>query len=254
MRTVVNVRAGGRTPVSGALHALVLLALVLGLGPLAERVPHAALAGILLKVGWDIIDWGYLRRLARAPRDKVIVMLVTFGLTVFVDLITAVAVGIILASFVTARWQEEEQLVGVTKLAMHDEDNPLTEEERAELRKVNGRIAVVVIRGSFSYASARELARRVGAEAAGHLAVVYDFTHAAYMDTSAALAVEELIEQAQSEHEACFVSGLSGRALQTLKGLRVLEKLPQKHQCETRTQAIKAAVAEALSKEKRPAA
>lgn len=67
MRTVVNVRAGGRTPISGALHALVLLAMVLGLGGFAERIPHAVLAGILIKVGLDIIDWGYLQRIRRAP-------------------------------------------------------------------------------------------------------------------------------------------------------------------------------------------
>ena len=94
MRTVVNVRAGGRTRLSGALHAAFLLALVLGLGPVAEKIPHAALAGILIKLGWNIIDWSYLKRVRRAPRDKAFVMFVTHGLTVFVDLITAVAVGL----------------------------------------------------------------------------------------------------------------------------------------------------------------
>ena len=135
MRTVINVRAGGRTPVSGALHALVLLALVLGLGPVAEVIPHAALAGILVKVGWDIIDWGYLKRIRRAPRDKVIVMLVTLGLTVFVDLITAVAVGLILAAFVTARWMELDELKGITQLALADDSNELTADERGEIEK-----------------------------------------------------------------------------------------------------------------------
>lgn len=248
MRTVVNVRAGGRTPLSGALHAIVLLALVLGLGPLAERVPHAALAGILLKVGWDIIDWGYLRRITRAPRDKVVVMLVTLGLTVFVDLITAVAVGIVLASFATARWQEREQLSGVTTLALPNGESPLSPEEQAELRKANGNVAVVMLHGSFSYASARELAARVGAESAGHKAVVYDLTEAAHMDTSAALALEELIEQADEEHEACFLSGLSGTAKETLDKLGVLKQIPAERQFDKRGDAIKAAVSAALSK------
>mgnify|MGYP000291893843 CR=1 FL=1 len=247
MRTVVNVRAGGRTPVSGMLHAMVLLALVLGLGPLAERVPHAALAGILLKVGWDIIDWGYLKRIARAPRDKVVVMLVTLGLTVFIDLITAVAVGIILASFVTARWQEQEQLQGITTLALPNGDSPLTPEEEEELKKANGNVAVVLLRGSFSYASARELAARIGAESAGHRAVVYDLTEAAHMDTSAALALEELIEQAQVEHEACFVSGLSGTAKETLEKLGVLNRVPPERQFDKRSEAIKTAVGAALA-------
>jgi len=94
MRTVVNVRAGGRTPVSGIVHGVVLLALALGLGPVVELVPAGVLAAILMKVGWDVIDWGYLKRIRRLPAEKVAVMLVTCGLTVFVDLITAVAVGI----------------------------------------------------------------------------------------------------------------------------------------------------------------
>jgi len=247
MRTVVNVRAGGRTPISGALHALVLLALVLGLGPMAEKIPHAVLAGILLKVGWDIIDWGYLRRVLRAPRDKVIVMFITMGLTVFVDLITAVAVGIILASFVTAKWQEQEQLEGVTKLALPDGESPLTEAERKELRKANGDVSIVFLSGSFSYASARELAAHIGGESPGHKAIVYDFTEAAHVDTSAALAIEELIEQAREEHEACYISGLSGRALMTLKSLGVLDGFAQDHQFAKRADAIKAAVKVALA-------
>ncbi len=248
MRTVVNVRAGGRTPISGALHALVLLALVLGLGPLAEKIPHAVLAGILLKVGWDIIDWGYLRRIMRAPRDKVIVMFITMGLTVFVDLITAVAVGLILAGFITARWQEAEQLEGVTKLALPDGDSPLTQAERRELKKADGGVSIVFLRGSFSYASARELAARIGGESPGHKAIVYDFTEAAHMDTSAALAIEELIEQAREEHETCFIAGLSGRALTTLKGLGVLDGFAQDHQFAKRADAIKAAVKIARAK------
>ena len=67
--TVVNLRAGGRTPVSGALRAAILLALVLGLGRYVEAIPHAALAGILMKVGWDIIDWRFLTRIHRVQRN-----------------------------------------------------------------------------------------------------------------------------------------------------------------------------------------
>src|SRR5690606_30832043 len=175
MRTVVNVRAGGRTPVSGALHALVLLALALGLGPVVENVPHAVLAAILLKVGWDIIDWGYLKRMRRAPREKVVVMAVTFALTVFVDLITAVAVGIILASFVNSRWLAEEQLKGLKQSTLGEDLEHLTAEEKALLKSANGKVAVTLLHGSFSYASARELARRAAPASIRHAAVVYDF-------------------------------------------------------------------------------
>ena len=87
--TVVNLRAGGRTPASGAGRAVILLALVLGMGKYVEAVPHAVLAGIMMKVGWDIIDWRFLTRVRRLQREHVLVMSVTLGLTVFLDLITA---------------------------------------------------------------------------------------------------------------------------------------------------------------------
>ncbi len=243
MRTVINVRAGGRSPVSGALHSIVLLALVLGLGPVAEVIPHAALAGILVKVGWDIIDWGYLRRIRRAPRDKVIVMLVTLGLTVFVDLITAVAVGLILAGFVTARWMEVDELKGITQLALADTENELTAEERSEIEKFDGRIGLILFRGRFSYASARELVQRTGSQMAGYEAMIFDFSHAAHIDTSAALAIEQMLDTALGETRGCVIAGLTGSAEKTLDSLGVLDHLPDENVVKTRIAAIRRASA-----------
>jgi SulP family sulfate permease len=238
MRTVVNVRAGGRTPVSGALHAIVLLALVLGLGPIAEVIPHAALAGILMKVGWDIIDWGYLKRIRRAPREKVFVMFVTLGLTVFVDLIIAVGVGLILAGFATARWMEVEELKGLTAIALPDNDSPLTAEECAALEKFGGKVTLILLRGRFSYASARELVQRAGPGGAGEGIVVFDFSEAAHMDTSAALAVEELINIAQEDDQVCIVCGLSSGAANTLRDLGVFKGFREGNVVTDRTEAL----------------
>src|SRR5690606_21271602 len=135
----INVRAGGASGTSGMIHALALLAVALGLGPLASEIPLAALAGILLKVGWDIIDWGFLRRLHRAPREKAVVMLVTLMLTVTVDLVTAVAVGLILAGFVNARARATEELEGVRQGAAR-ELSDLSEDERALLASAHGAV------------------------------------------------------------------------------------------------------------------
>ena len=120
MGTVVNIRSGGSTPVSGALRALLLFALVLGLGGLVEPIPLAALAGVLVKVGWDIIDWRMLARLHRLRREHLIVMLATLGLTVFVDLITAVAIGLIAGGMVHARRLERLELDSVVSVPLLD--------------------------------------------------------------------------------------------------------------------------------------
>jgi SulP family sulfate permease len=243
MRTVVNIRAGGRTAVSGMLHAVVLLGLALGLGPVVAYVPTAVLAAILMKVGWDIIDWGYLKRIRRAPREKVVVMLVTFGLTVFVDLITAVAVGIILAGFVNSRWLAEEQLKGLKQSADADELDLLTPDEKALLRTVGGRVLVTLLHGSFSYASARDLARRDTQAINPRDVVLYDFSHAGYIDPSAALAIDEMIDLSQKHNRHVIVSGLHSHALRTLGGMGVLDRVPEAQRFEDRTDAIEAAVA-----------
>jgi len=242
MRTVVNLRAGGRTPVSGMLHGVVLLAFALGLGPLVAIVPHAVLAAILMKVGWDIIDWGYLRRLRRAPRDKFLVMLITFLLTVFVDLITAVAVGIIIASYVTARRLAAEQIKGLRRSADADELDHLRDAEKSLLREADGHVLVTILTGTFSYASARELSRRAGLVTGNPRVAVYDFSQAGYIDTSAALAIEEMIELSRSGGQTVLVSGLTGEAMRTLEGLRALERVPEAQRFEHRHDAIAAAV------------
>lgn len=240
MRTVVNVRAGGRTKLSGMLHALILLALVLGLGPLAAHIPHAVLAGILMKVGWDIIDWNHLKHLHHAPREKVFVMLVTLGLTVFVDLITAVAIGLILASFITARWMGEEELQGIEKITSSNLSE-LNETEAEILEKHSDKIGLVRLKGRFSYASARDFAARASETISGHEIMVYDFSEVTHMDTSSAIAVQELLETASESTKTCIIAGLHGHARETLRNLGALDHLPKGYVRRHRDRAIQMA-------------
>ena len=97
MRTVVNVKSGGRTKISGMVHALFLLAILLGLGSLVKYVPLAVLAGILITVGWGIIDFRGFKDLLRIPKADAFVLIVVFLMTVFVDLLTAVGIGMVIA-------------------------------------------------------------------------------------------------------------------------------------------------------------
>ena len=129
--TVTNIHAGGLTRVSGALRSVLLLALVLGLGQYVEPIPLAALAGVLMKVGWDIIDWHFLSRIHRIPREHLFVMLTTLGLTVFVDLVTAVAIGLIAAGMAHARQLEYLELDSVVSVPLLDR---MVLSERRELR------------------------------------------------------------------------------------------------------------------------
>ena len=226
MGTVVNIRAGGRTPVSGALRAAILLALVLGLGRYVESIPHAALAGILMKVGWDIIDWRFITRIHRVQREHLVVMAITLGLTVFLDLVTAVAIGLIAAGMAAARQFERLQLDNVVSVPLLDQTFLQDSSSREHADTFSARVGLVALRGTFSVASSSELISTLGVDIRDHEVVILDFSDTVYVDDSVALVVEQMIDIAIAEDTECIVLGLSGLPAVTLQALNVLDRVP----------------------------
>ena len=223
--TTVNIRAGGSSPVSGALCALVLLALILGLGRIAEPIPLAALAAILIKTGWDIIDWRLITRIRYVQRDYLLVMLLTLCVTVFVDLVTAIVLGLIVAGFARAREAERLELGRVISVPVLD--RAFFSGADADVDQFSARVGLVDLRGQFSFASANELAWRVGSDIEEHEVVIFDFSNTIHMDDSAALVMERLITAAGATNTECIVLNLSGTVSDTLKSLNVFRRLPE---------------------------
>ena len=247
MGTVVNIRAGGSTQVSGVLRAVILLALILGLGRYVESIPHAALAGILMKVGWDIIDWRFLTRVHRVQREHLLVMVITLLLTVFLDLVTAVAIGLIAAGMASARLWERLELDSVISVPLLDRnflygksefegfdlDAEDEEDEEEEVDEYSARVGMVALRGSFSVASSNKLVNTISLDIQEHEVVIFDFTDTVSVDDSAALVVEQLIDIALDEDTECIVMGLEGRPATTLYALNVLKRVPDDHIVDT---------------------
>ena len=227
MGTVVNIRAGGRTQVSGVLRAAILLTLVLGLGKYVETIPHAVLAGILMKVGWDIIDWRFLTRIHLVQREHLLVMLITLGLTVFLDLITAVAIGLIAAGMASARQFERLELDSVISVPLLDQSFLVSEGGADEVDAFSARVGLVALRGSFTVASSNKLIATISLDIQDHEVVILDFSDTVYMDDSAALVVEQLIDTAIEEDTECIVMGLSGLPATSLQALNVLRRVPE---------------------------
>jgi SulP family sulfate permease len=242
MRTVVNLRTGGRTPISGVLHALILLAVVLGLGGLAEHIPHAVLAGILLKVGIDIIDWAYIRRVREAPRAGVMFMVIVLLLTVFVDLITAVGVGIVLASLLFVKRMSDLQLANIKTITHHSDESLLDAEEKALLAEAHGRVVLYHLSGPFSFGAAKGMARRLAA-ADEYDALVLDLTEVPFLDSSASLALDDAIAQAQGRSKQVYLVGAQPEVAATLAKLGVDKRLPDGHHHVSRLDALRQAVA-----------
>ena len=129
----------------------------------------------------------------------------------------------------------------MTVIAIPAKVDNLESEVRAAWEQLQGRLVVVTLRGWFSYASARELNRWVGQASMGYEAIIYDFTEAAHMDTSAALAMEELLTTAANDGIPCFIAGLSESGQTTLKSLGVLDGIPTDHLTATLLDSIQVA-------------
>ena len=233
MGTVINIRSGGSTPVSGALRALLLFALVLGLGRLVEPIPLAALAGVLVKVGWDIVDWRMLARLHRLRREHLIVMLATLCLTVFVDLITAVAIGLIAGGMVHARRLERLELDSVVSVPLleasffADDAIPAQDDPHA------ARLGMVALGGTLSVASSHKLVSVVGLDIREHEVVIFDFSGTIYIDDSAAMVIGKLLDIAAESGTECIVMGLRDDVAATLLSLDILGGVPADRVVET---------------------
>lgn len=238
MRTVVNIRAGGKTPVSGALHALILLIIVLGAGPLAENIPHAVLAGILIKVGIDIIDWAFLRKLHKAPAFVVVLMLIVLVLTVFVDLVTAVIVGVFLANVITIKRLTDHQLESIRIIADQPDDLViLTLQEREALTSACGRILLYHIDGPVSYAAVKGMTQKLSNHRE-HDALVFDMTSVPLIDVSTAIAIESMIQDATQVGRDVYIAGLNPVVRNVLERMETLSQIPEEHVVESREVAI----------------
>ncbi len=224
--TVANILSGGRTRVSSVAPSLLILALMVGMAPLVEPIPLAALAAILMRIGWRIIDWRLLVRVHRIPRGHVIVMLATLSLTVLIDLITAVAIGLIVAGMVRARQLEFLELDNVISVPVLDRTFFAGYSGLADVDPHSARVGLVVLRGSFTAASSPELVSVIGADIRDHDVVIFDFSDTTYLSHSAALVIDRLLDTAAATKTEVVLTGLSVAVAEKLRALDVLRRVP----------------------------
>ncbi len=241
VRTLANLKSGGRTQLSGVVHAVILAMIVLGFGPAVSVIPHAALAGILLKVGIDVIDWRFIKRWHRAPRTDLVLMLVVLVLTVFVDIITAVGVGIVLASLVFVKDMADVQIQSIKTIVDDIDHELLTTDEATAFRKLNGRAAILHLAGAMSFGAANEMMRRIVSVKPVDVLII-DLTDVPSIDGSAALTLEEIIQRALDVDQAVLVVGMQFGVARVLGRLGALDGVREATRFSTRIDAITAAL------------
>lgn len=241
MRTVVNVKAGGRTPASGMVHALVLLVIVFGAGDLTEVIPQAVLAGILIKVGIDIIDWSFIKRAHRLSMKAAGLMYGVVFLTVFVDLITAVAVGVFIANLLTVKSLTELQIEGIKTFSDGSDERLLTLEERHLLKRAKGKILLFQLSGPMSFGAAKAISQQLSI-VGNYEALILDLAEVPRLGVTTSLAIENMVKEACENRRHVFIVGADGKVKDRLDRLEVLNRLPANHLVGTRLVALQQAL------------
>jgi SulP family sulfate permease len=221
MRSMVNVRAGGRTYLSSGLHGVILLLVLLGLHQVASLIPLSALAAVLISVGLGIMDWRSLRRIGRMPRSDTVVMSVVLALTVFVDLIVAVLVGTALASvlFVKRLADAEVSSLGsldsLAEYRQHAEQIPREVRETIHTYHFNGPLFFGEAKNLISIAEKLSQARYI----------ILRFYNVPFIDQTGAYALEDVIEKWEQNGIKVLFVGLQPHVKQTLEAVGTIHKI-----------------------------
>ena len=242
MGTVVNIQAGGRTAVSGLTRALVLLVVVLGLSQYLTGIPTAVLAGIAFKVGINIVDWGFLKRAHKISPKAAIIMYGVIALTVFVDLIVAVGVGVFVANILTIERLSNHRSDKVKAVTYDDEEIDLSEEEKDLLETANGRVLLFYLSGPMIFGVAKAISREHNL-INDYQALVLDLSEVPILGVTSSLALENAIEEAIEKGRQVYLVGVSGQAEKRLRKLGVMNKVPAQNFIGDRTVALQEAVA-----------
>ncbi|MEM1369426.1 MAG: SulP family inorganic anion transporter [Cyanobacteria bacterium P01_H01_bin.15] len=237
MRTVINVKSGGKTAASGILHAVVLGIIVFKAGGLTEPIPHAVLAGILMKVGVDIIDWSFLKRAHKLSTKGAGVMYLVLLLTVFVDLITAVAVGVFVSNLLTIKSLTDLQIKEVKAVTQADNEDWLSLEERSLIKAARGRILMLRLSGPMSFGAAKSISRRFSI-VENYEVLILDLSSVPRLGITALIALETMFKDAVAKRREIFVVAGSGQVLRRLQRSEILQKLPPDHRVDDRLTAL----------------
>ena len=236
MRTVTNLRAGGTTPLSGILHALFILAIVLWAGEYTAYIPVAVLAAILTHVGLNIIDWNFLKRVHQIPLFSVSLMLTTMVMAIVFDLITAVLVGTFVANLVTIRRLSEIQLDNIKWFTAQDEQH-LSSIERDLLTTLDDKVLLLSISGPIGFGVARGLKQSVS-KVDENKTLLIDLTDARFVGITSTIVIEEIIMNYQNQGKKVLLSCICKRVRDDFNKLNLFNKISSEHVFATRIAAL----------------
>jgi sulfate permease, SulP family len=203
VRSVVNLRSGGQTAVSAMVHSVAVLLFMLVFGPLAEEIPLAVLAGILIMTGITMFDYNSFKLLKNEPRSDAAVMLATMILTVAIDLMVAVGVGVLMSALIFMKKMSEEGFRITSR-----QENDLT---------------VYSLEGPLYFGAAELITKTISSDSSPHIAI--DLGKVTVMDASGALTLLQLYEQLRERNQDLYLLGAEPHIEMTLRKMKVFERM-----------------------------
>jgi SulP family sulfate permease len=235
MRSILNLKSGGKTKMAGMIHSLFLLTILLGLGRFVKFIPLPVLAGILITVGFGIIDYKGLKDLMKIPRADALVLITVLLLTVFVNLLIAVGIGMIIACVVFMKRAGDlvERGYQSDKITIFDKESPW--EDESELTgDIHHQIYILRLNGTIFFGSITRF-QEVMQEIPGNAKIVIiRMQHVSFMDQSGLYAMETAIKDLQAKGITVLMTLIQPQPLYMLQTLHVIPDLiPEKHTFET---------------------
>ncbi|WP_313657066.1 bicarbonate transporter BicA, partial [Planktothrix agardhii] len=241
MGTVVNIQSGAKSALSGITRALILLVVILGAASLTQNIPMAVLAGIALKVGIDILDWSFLKRAHAVSLKGAMIMYGVMLLTVFVDLIVAVGVGVFIANILTIERLSDMQGQDVKAITDEDDAIVMTPEEKQLLAAGKGRVLLFYLSGPMIFGVAKAISREESM-IQNYDVLIFDLSDVPMLGVTACLAIENAIKDAVEKGRHVFIVGAKGKIKERLERFKIVDMLPPHHLMLVRQEALQQAL------------
>ena len=210
-RTATNIKSGGTTPVAGIVHAITLLLIMICFGKLATRIPMATLAAILMVVAYHMSEWRYFLKLFKSPKNDIFILLITFFLTVFVDLTVAIEAGVVLSAILFMDRMAKATIIRKSTVHMNPDNHSLKD------RMVPEGVEVFEIHGPFFFGAANRFKDTLQIVGKKPRVLIIRCRHILFIDATALHALEELVEKTHKDGTTLLLSGVHAQPLITLE-------------------------------------
>lgn len=240
MGTVVNIQTGAKTALSGLIRVGVLIVAVFGASSLISVIPIAVLAGIAIKVGIDILDWSFIKRAHKVSKQTSLIMYAVLLLTVFVDLVVAVGIGVFIANIITIEKLSASQEKNIKAISDVDGRLPLNAQQRKLLHQANGEILYFYLSGTMIFGVSKALSRELST-LGEHAVVIIDLSDVSFLDDTIALTIENLVKDAKAQDKHILMLVNKEASKNKLMRMGLAELLNDADFMQNRTQALELA-------------